>query len=126
MPKLNGRPPKYRHHRSTGRAYVEFGGKPIYLGRHNTPESWERYHRLISERLASGGGLRPSVAAGNDADRDGIDVRALVLAYWRYAQTYYRHPDGRPTSEVNTLKQALRVVRRLYGGSTVSAFGPKR
>ena len=30
MPRLNGRPPKYRHHKASGRGYVEIGGRAAH------------------------------------------------------------------------------------------------
>jgi integrase len=126
MPKLNGRPPKYRHHKSTKRGYVEFQGRPIYLGRFNTPASWERYHRIIHEWLASGRIVQPEQIVGLASATHGVQVRGLILAFWRHAKIYYRKPDGTPTSELNTQKQALRVLRRLYGRTPAADFGPKR
>jgi integrase len=50
-------------------------------------------------------------------------VAELVLAYYKHAEGYYVK-DGRPTSELNTLRQALRFVRRLYGATPAHEFGP--
>ena len=49
---------KYRLHRASGLALVEIHGRRIYLGKYNSPESRERYRRLISQ-LMSG---EPTVA----------------------------------------------------------------
>ena len=47
-----------------------------------------------------------------------------MIAYFRHAQTYYlKH--GRPTSEQDNIRQALRFVRRLYGGTPACRFGTK-
>jgi len=46
--------PKYRLHTTTGRAVVTTGGREIYLGRYDSPESREKYNRLIAEWLANG------------------------------------------------------------------------
>ena len=35
--------PKYRLHKTSGQALVQIRGKRIYLGKHGTPESRERY-----------------------------------------------------------------------------------
>ena len=48
------RTPSYRHHRASGQAFVEFDGRRVYLGRHGSEESRERYHALIAEWLANG------------------------------------------------------------------------
>ena len=48
------RTPSYRRHRASNRAYVEFDGHRIYLGRYGSPESREEYDRLIAEWLSNG------------------------------------------------------------------------
>jgi len=45
------------------------------------------------------------------------------LAYWRFVEAYYVK-DGKPTSEVETIRQAVRFVRHLYGNSEARDFGP--
>ncbi len=37
MPKLQDRIPKYRKHKSSGRAIVPLDGKDHYLGKHGSP-----------------------------------------------------------------------------------------
>ena len=49
-------------------------------------------------------------------------VNELILSYFRHAQSYYVK-DGRPTSEQDNIRQALRFVRQLYGASPAVAFG---
>jgi hypothetical protein len=46
-----------------------------------------------------------------------------MLAYFHHVQTYYVK-DGRPTSEQDNIRQALRFIRTLHGTTTASAFGP--
>jgi hypothetical protein len=48
----------------------------------------------------------------------------LILSYWRFAESYYSK-DGQPTKELACMREALRPVRKLYGGSRVRDFGPK-
>lgn len=50
MPK---REPGYCYHRPSGQAYVNLGGKVIYLGTYDSPESRERYARLKAEWLVN-------------------------------------------------------------------------
>ena len=52
--------PKYRRQKrpqSCDVAFVELNGKRHYLGDYNTPESKQRYHRLLAEWSANGGRL---------------------------------------------------------------------
>src|SRR4051812_25912725 len=102
--------PSYRYHKARQCAVVTIAGKDHYLGRYDSPESRERYHRLVAEWLAT---VSPAPAAGQPAPAP-LTVDELILRYWEFARTYYvKH--GAPTSEQDTLRQALRFVRRLYG-----------
>ena len=46
------RVPPYRHHKPSGQAVVTLSGHDHYPGRHDTPESRERYDALIARWLA--------------------------------------------------------------------------
>jgi site-specific recombinase XerD len=114
---MSVRTPKYRHHKPSGQAVVTIGGKDLYLGKWNTLESRELYHRRIAEWLTNGRCVpvrEPSAAETTVSD--------LILAYFRHAQSYYRHADGTPTSEVRNIRLALRPLRRLYGSSAAKEF----
>lgn len=54
MPRKLGNIPAYSLHRSSGQAIVRISGRDHYLGPHNSPESREKYDRLIAEWLANG------------------------------------------------------------------------
>ncbi len=118
MPKLNGRIPKYSLHKASGRAIVTLDGTDHYLGVYNSPESRVTYDRLIAEWLANG---RRQQQLPDSPSRS---VNELVAAYWEHAQGYYRKPDGRPTPEVETLRQALKPLILLYGDTRIADFGP--
>lgn len=47
MPRLFHTPPKYRRHKSTQQAIVEFGGKRVYLGPYGSTKSHERYREAL-------------------------------------------------------------------------------
>src|SRR6188768_1244830 len=102
--------PTYRLHRPSGQAVVTLAGHDHYLGPHGTPASKQAYDRLIGEWLAAG--RHPPRQA---ARPDGLTVNELLLAYVHFAAQYYRHPDGRPTSELRNIKQAVRPLKHLYG-----------
>jgi hypothetical protein len=53
MPRTN-RPPLYRFHKARGSAVVTINGKNHYLGPYGSPESHEKYARLIAEWQANG------------------------------------------------------------------------
>src|SRR4051794_32527706 len=103
MPKTSSNPPKYRHFKPKNLAVVRIDGRDIYLGKHGSPESWERYARVIAEWRA-GWPAPPPVGPGGSSAADqaaseGLTINELILAYWRHAEDYYRHPDGSPTGE---------------------------
>lgn len=47
-----------------------------------------------------------------------------MLAVLRWAPTYYRDPDGRPTTEVAKLKRSLAPLHRLFGRTPAAQFDP--
>jgi hypothetical protein len=49
----------------------------------------------------------------------------VIATFWRHAEGYYRHADGTLTTEIGILRHTLRPLRRLYGGTAASSFGPK-
>jgi integrase len=112
-------------HRASGRAVVRIDGRDYYLGAFDSEESRQRYDALIAEWLANGrtlAGVRPSGDGG--ADSAGPSVNELLLAYWRWAEAYYRYEGGRPSQEQLNVKEALKPLRRLYGMSPAREFGP--
>src|SRR5262245_8876586 len=111
------RVPTYRHHKPSGQAVVTLDGHDHYLGKHGTEASKKEYDRLIAEWLASGRRL-----PGGGDRLDGLSVNELLLAYVQFAEQYYRHPDGKPTTEVRNIKQGLRPLKQLYGHTAAAAF----
>src|SRR5205823_4667084 len=118
VPKLTQSVPSYRLHRPSGQAIVLLDGKMHYLGAWDSPASKDEYERLIGEWLANG---RRSPAAGSTCD---LTVAELAAAYWKHAKTYYVKPDGTPTTELDTLRQAIRCLKDRYGHTNVTDFGP--
>ena len=115
MPKTSTlRVPSYRRHKPTGQAVVTINGRDLYLGKWNSAASRAEYDRLIAEFLANGRRLQ--------SDADGTVVEVLN-AYRKFAEDYYRK-GGRVTSEYGAIKDALKLVRELYGRTTANEFGP--
>ena len=67
------------------------------------------------------------VAAGRQPPLDPDDVTVVELCdrFLAWADSYYRRPDGTPTSSLSNLRNAIRHLRRLYGASPANAFGTK-
>lgn len=118
MPRLVRSTPKYRKHRASGQAVVSLNGQDVYLGPHGTQSSRAEYDRLVGEWLARG--RRSAAGGGGDSD---VRVVELIAAFWRHAQTHYARPDGHK-GELACFKAALSHLKRLYGPTRVSEFGP--
>ena len=120
MPR-NGRPPSYRRHKARNSAVVTIDGRNHYLGAYGSPESHEKYARLIAEwRIHS---RKPTPTTGPGRPDPTLSVNELILAYFGHVQTYYIK-DGRPTSEQDNIRQALRFLRKTFGTTPASEFGP--
>ncbi len=109
MPRRRSHVPAYRLHKSSGQARVIVDGEHIYLGQYGSLESREKYSRLIAELAASASpSSRPPDAKRCNHD---VTVNELLLAYWRFAKTYYSK-DGKPSKELACTQEALRPVRK--------------
>ena len=107
------RVPSYRRHKPSGQAVVTINGQDIYLGAWNTRASKAEYDRLIAEFLTHGGQLQSGVQQ---------TVVEVLNAYRAFAESYYRKGD-QVTREYSGIKDALKLVRELYG-RTIANFGP--
>src|SRR5262249_37374194 len=100
---------------------VVIDGHAHYLGKYDSPESWERYYRLIAELHARRQAhVADPTSPGTDS---GLTVNELILVYARFADGYYVK-DGRPTVEPTNIRLLLRLVRRLHGTPAACSFGP--
>ena len=122
MPRKRSHVPSYRLHKPSGQARVIINGEHIYLGKYGSRESREKYSRLIAELAAMA--APDSIAPDARGCIQNLTIDELLLAYWRFAETYYSK-DGEPTKELACMREALRPVRKLYRGSRACDFGPK-
>lgn len=53
-----------------------------------------------------------------------ISVNEVLLAYWRYAETYYVKPGGEPSRELDNIRVAIRPLKKMYGQTAAADFGP--
>jgi site-specific recombinase XerD len=97
---------------------VRIDGKDHYLGEYGTAESRAEYDRLIAEWLGNGRQLAPATAS------DGLTVGELLVAFWRWAEAYYRDEQGEASGELSNLHTALIPLRRLYSERPAVEFGP--
>jgi integrase len=114
MPKFSS-VPNASHHKASGQAVVRLSGKDHYLGAWHSAAARGNYERLVSEWLARGRlPLEPT---------EGLTVNELILAYDDHCLEYYRK-DGRPTTELDSTRSAMRPLTELYGRTPSSEFGP--
>jgi len=112
MPKKK---PAYQLHKATGQAKVRLDGKDYYLGEYRTRESKERYDGLIEQWLIK----------EENIDQYRLSVDELCMMYVAFAKSYYQK-NGSVTSEVGSIKHALRLVVELFGTTRAREFGPKK
>jgi integrase len=112
--------------RPNGQAVVRLNGRDHYLGqagdwpkgRRSPPPSIQgEYQALIAQWLAGG---RQLPEAGQN-----LTVNDLILSYDKWAETYY-HRDGKEDTQTRMIRDALRVVKNLFGRTPAAEFGPKR
>jgi integrase len=117
--------PAYRRHKRTGKAIVTLnhaGGRrqDVVLGDYGSPESRRKYHRVLAEWDERGRLPEPPPAAA-----EMITVGELIVRFWEgHVVSYYRRPDGTPTSEAENFRQALRSLKTLYADLPAREFGP--
>lgn len=99
---------------------VTIGKQDFYLGPHGTQASRDAYDALIAKYLAAGRRLPTPEAEPEDE----ITVLEVLAAYWTFAEGYYRK-DGKPTSELDSMRCVIRDVKAEFAKLPVSEFGPK-
>ncbi len=121
--------PKYRRHKKIY-ARVVLNRREIHLGLYGSPESRAAYERAVAEWLQTGRKTpRPKRLATAKRERDalGLDgvltITELAVKYFEFAQGYYVK-NGEPTTEVDGIRYALKMLRKYYGESPVDEFGP--
>ena len=96
---MAGRPkkvPSYCRHKASGQAVVRINGGDHYLGIYGTPESHERYRRIIAEHFCNGQTSTVAELAATSRASD-LTVVELIAAYWEFAKKYYVK-NGKPAS----------------------------
>ncbi|MDB4372439.1 site-specific integrase [Mariniblastus sp.] len=110
-------PPKYKLHKASGKAVVRLNGKEIYLGVYNSPESLERYQRLIAENWATGKPVEPVNHQSNRA----VTVGELVIEYGKFCKVKYAG-----SNEWATIKIVLEYLIQNYKTLPACDFGTVR
>jgi integrase len=122
MPRRN-HVPTYRLHKQSGQAVVTLpdglgNRRDVLLGKYGSPESRKEYLRVLEQWETNGRRPPPSAAAPD------ISINELILAYWKHARAYYGWVERPERGDRVSLRDALRVVRKLYGHTPAKDFGP--
>lgn len=123
MPRPRKLSPRYLEHKQSGRARAVWYDKAgnyhdvLLPGPFGSDESRKAYGKLLLEDhvAPAGAGVR---------DRSGLALVEVLAAYLDHAERHYRGPDGRPTSELATVKLVIKALREVYGPEPVAEFGP--
>jgi integrase len=116
-----GTPPEYLHHKGSGQAYVTIGGRPVYLGKHRTPESYREYRRVVRE-WEKEHAAAPSVPHPHPIRSPSV---AELCEAWLdgEARRRYALPDGTLTSEHEGYVSDLATVVGRHGSLPAEDFG---
>lgn len=114
--------PSYRLDKSTGKAvttvYARDGRRQdITLGVHGTAASKAAFRRILAR-------LDDRNVLDAEAMQD-VTIDELIEKFWTFAEVYYRHPDGRPTSELANYSKSLIELRVMFGDKLANSFGPR-
>ncbi|MCA9110073.1 MAG: hypothetical protein KDA52_09015 [Planctomycetaceae bacterium] len=107
------RPPKYSHHKASGQARVRLNGQDVYLGVYGSPESHERYAKLVEDWMKAPAITFPEMSIGQ-----------LTMLYLEHAKRHYVK-NGTPTSQIHSIRLVLRYLNRLYNKCLASEFSPR-
>jgi integrase len=128
MPRQTSKPPAYQRHKASGQARVKIAGRDYWCGVYGSEESYQEYQRLLAEwRLATAGHTDSAGAAPPSyptAKPTPLTVAELIARYRSEHVVSYYVKNGKPTSEQDNIRQALRPVRELYGHTPAASFGP--
>ncbi len=123
------KPPAYRQRKGYSQAIVTLTDsatgkrRDYWLGEHGTPESKERYYRLLAEYEALGRRLpdKPGARATLEpCTASEPTVAELVLEYWRRVAKVFLPKRS------HAIRTTLRLLRTMDGSTPLSAYGPRR
>jgi integrase len=100
------------------------GGRTVYLGPYNSPESRTRYAEVLAAWAA--GKATPQPATVFSPGSRSYTVGKLALEFCQHAATYYRDRSGRPTKTSHTTKRAFHLLIEMFETCEVEDFGPKK
>ena len=125
MPRPKNPTPSYLLHQKSGQARVRLKNgsryRDVYLGEYGSPESLEKYHRVLAEYFGTNGQEQPQPAPA--AEPDDWTVAELAVKYDDFASSHYVK-DGEATDD--RYRAAIPPLVHLYGSTLAKEFGPKK
>ncbi len=125
MPRPKNPTPSYLLHQKSGQARVRLKNgsryREVYLGEYGSPESLEKYHRVLAEYFGTNGQEQPQPVPA--ADPDDWTVAELAVKYDDFASSHYVK-NGEATDD--RYRAAIPPVVNLYGSTLAKEFGPKK
>lgn len=115
------KPPKYSLHKTSGRARIVWKGRHIWLGKYGTPESRQRYARVIASIAADGRVPDEFAPRGTESV---TAISDLTKLYREWAAATY-HEEGVPTKRYMTFDRVLTLLEGMYGDLSADEFGPR-
>ena len=97
-------------HKPSGQDRVIFGGRTIYLGKHDSPEALANYARVLANIAATG-----DPEPGSTSPRIG----ELAKRYLAHLESEYRGETGEPAA----IKRAVDTLVEMFGDVDAQAFG---
>lgn len=91
------------------------GRKDQYLGEWGSPEALDAERRAVAEYLSQQAAPAPS-------GRRGENLSALLVAFARHAETWYRE-GGQPTGELYHYRAIVPMMREVGGDGLAAGFG---
>jgi hypothetical protein len=114
----SGKVPAYCRHKAFGQAVVRLDGRDHNLGPYGSPESHERYARLIAERQSRPHPKATETAIEGRRCQTNLSINEVMLAYVEFAAMYYTK-DG-------TLNSCSDTCNFIWKANTMGDKGGKK
>lgn len=127
MPRYTSSIPPIRFHKAKKIAYVTLSGRQVRLGkwdgRKPAPASIVNAHvAACAEWMRNGRNAPPPQRPAVEATEGAPVVDDLLAGFWTWAVEHYG-PKGDGTTEAESFRAPMRILRSLYGDARLDSFG---
>jgi integrase len=102
--------PSRLYHKGSGQDRIIFGGRTIYLGRHDSPESLANYARIVTNISATG---EPEPTKRTHS------IAEIAARYMEHVRASYGERSGEPAA----INRAVDTLVELFGPEPAETFG---